>query len=95
MGLSPGTTVLLGVLVLLYGVLIGGTWVRRHENGKWDTIATIIFVVIAGLATTQLIIIGGRQANYNEKARDRLNCIAEQMEAVRVQAPLPNCQVKW
>lgn len=103
MGLSPGTTVLLGFLILLYGGLVGGTWVRRHDNGRWDTIVTIIFVVIAGLSTTHLITIGARQSNAFEKAKERLNCVSVQLDAIRadlqtpIDAPLtiPSCDVHW
>ena len=93
--LSPGTMVLLGLLVLLYGVLVGGTWVRRVPGKMWDTAQTIIFIVIAAVATTHLVIVGARQSDAFRKAKDRLDCVAVQLAAIRDQAPMPNCDVKW
>ncbi len=93
--LSPGILVLIGLLVLLYGVLVGGTWVRRHTEKMWDTVSTIIFILIAAVATIHLVIVGARQADAFEKARDRLDCVAVQLEAVRAQAPMPQCQIAW
>ena len=93
--LSPATLVIIGVLVLLYGVLVGGTWVRRHDQKKWDFISTVVFIVIAAVATIDLVIIGARQANNLQKAREKLDCVAIQLDAVRVQAPMPDCDVHW
>ena len=93
--LSPGTLVLLGFLVLLYGVLVGGVWVKRHDQKRWDTISTIVFIVIAAIATIDLVIVGARQATNMQKARVKLDCVAVQLDAVRVQAPLPECDIAW
>lgn len=95
MGLTPGTTVLLGALILAYGGLVGGTWMRRSPEKVWDTVSTITFIGIAALATIHLILVGARQAQAFDKARDRLDCVSEQLAAVRVQAPMPDCQVAW
>ena len=93
--LSPGTLVLLGFLVLLYGVLVGGVLVKRHDQKRWDTISTIVFIVIAAIATIDLVIVGARQATNMQKARVKLDCVAVQLDAVRVQAPLPECDIAW
>ncbi len=93
--LSPGTLVLLGILVLLYGVLVGGTWVRRNEQKKWDLISTLVFVVISAVVSVHLVIVGARQAEAFRKAKDRLDCVAVQLDAVRAQAPMPECSVAW
>lgn len=95
MELSPGTLVLLGLLVLLYGILVGGTWVRRTPGRTWDTVSTIIFIVVAAVATLNLVVVGARQNDAFEKAKNRLDCVSEQLAAVRVQAPLPSCQIAW
>jgi hypothetical protein len=93
--LSPGTLVLLGVLVLLYGVLVGGTWVRRNDQKKWDLISTLVFVVISAVVSVHLVIVGAKQAEAFRKAKDRLDCVAVQLDAVRAQAPMPTCSVAW
>jgi len=93
--LSPGTLVLLGVLVLLYGVLVGGTWVRRNDQKKWDLISTLVFVVISAVVSVHLVIVGAKQAEAFRKAKDRLDCVAVQLDAVRAQAPMPECSVAW
>ncbi len=93
--LSPGTLVLLGILVLLYGVLVGGTWVRRNDQKKWDLISTLVFVVISAVVSVHLVIVGARQADAFRKAKDRLDCVAVQLDAVRAQAPMPECSVAW
>lgn len=95
MELSPGTLVLLGLLVLLYGILVGGTWVRRTPGRTWDTVSTIIFIVVAAVATLNLVVVGARQNDAFEKAKNRLDCVSEQLAAVRVQAALPSCQIAW
>ena len=95
MELSPGTLVLLGLLVLLYGILVGGTWVRRTPGNTWDTVSTIIFIVVAAVATLNLVVVGARQNDAFEKAKNRLDCVSEQLAAVRVQAALPSCQIAW
>jgi hypothetical protein len=93
--MTAGTVVLLCVLVFLYGILIGGTWTRRAPDKVWDTAQTIIFIVIAAVATIHLVIVGARQSDAIEKARDRLNCVGEQLDAIRVQAEMPACDVHW
>lgn len=93
--ISPGTMVLGGLLVLLYGVLVGGTWVRRQPEKLWDTVSTIIFIVVAAAATLNLVYVGAKQADAFEKAKDRLDCVAVQLDAVRAQAPMPTCSVAW
>jgi len=93
--LSPGTLVLLGVLVLLYGVLVGGTWVRRHDQKKWDLISNLIFIAISAVISVHLITVGAKQADAFRKAKDRLDCVAVQLDAVRAQAPMPECSVAW
>lgn len=95
MELSPGIMVLIGLLVLLYGVLVGGTWIRRTPGKAWDTAQPIIFIVIAALATVNLVIVEVRQGDAFDKARQRLDCVAEQLDAIRAQAPMPTCDVKW
>ena len=95
MELSPGTLVLLGLLVLLYGILVGGTWVRRTPGKTWDTASTIIFIVVAAVATLNLVVVGARQNEAFEKAKNRLDCVSEQLAAVRVQAAMPSCQIAW
>lgn len=92
---SPVTPVLIAVMMLLYGTLIGGTWVKRRSDDLWDTIATMIFITVAGIATVHLIYIGVKQSGYNREAQDRLNCVAEQIEALRSSAPAPACDVRW
>ncbi len=93
--LSPGILVLIGTLLVLYGILVGGTWVRRVPGKLWDTIVPIIFIVISGLAVVNLVIVEVRQGDAFDKARDRLDCVSEQLAAVRVQAAMPSCQVAW
>ena len=93
--ISPGTMVLGGLLVLLYGILVGGTWVRRQPEKLWDTVSTIIFIVVAAAATLNLVYVGAKQADAFEKAKDRLDCVAVQLDAVRAQAPMPTCSVAW
>ena len=93
--MSPDILVLLGFLVLLYGMLVGGTWVRRNSEKLWDTISTIIFIVVAAVATIHLVIVGARQNEAFGRARDRLDCVAIQLEAVRAQAKMPACDVHW
>jgi len=93
--LTPGTLVLLGLLVLLYGILVGGTWVRRTPGKTWDTVSTIIFIVVAAVATLNLVVVGARQNDAFAKAKNRLDCVSEQLDAVRAQAPMPKCQIAW
>lgn len=93
--LTPGTMVLIGLLVLLYGLLIGGTWARRNTEQMWDTITTIAFIAIAALATVHLIIVGARQAEAFDKARDRLNCVADRLDAINSRVVQPGCDVHW
>ncbi len=93
--LSPGILVLIGTLLVLYGLLIGGTWVRRVPGKLWDTVVPIIFIVISGLAVVNLVVVEVRQGDAFDKARDRLDCVSEQLAAVRVQAPMPACQIAW
>lgn len=95
MVLSPGVLVLIGLLVLLYGVLIGGTWVRRVPGKLWDTVVPIVFIIISALAVVNLVVVEVRQGDAFDKARDRLDCVAEQLAAVRIQAELPKCQIAW
>lgn len=93
--LSPGILVLIGALLILYGILVGGTWVRRVPGKMWDTIVPIVFIIISALAVVNLVVVEVRQGNAFDKARDRLDCVALQLDAVRVQAALPNCQIAW
>ena len=93
--LTPGTLVLAGTIVLVYGLLVGGTWVRRTPGKTWDTVSTLIFIVVAAAATLNLVYLGARQQNAFDKAKDRLDCVAEQLAAVRVQAAMPDCDVAW
>ncbi len=93
--LSAGTLVLGGLLLSLYAVLVGGTWVRRIPGKSWDTISTIIFIVVAAAATLNLVYVGARQQDAFEKAKMRLDCVSEQLAAVRVQAAMPACKVSW
>ena len=95
MGMTPGTMVLLGGLVLLYGVLVGGTWARRHDQKKWDLISTLVFIVISAVVSIHLVIVGVKQADAFQKARDRLDCVAIQLDLIRVQAPMSDCDVHW
>lgn len=95
MELSPGIMVLIGLLVLLYGVLIGGTWVRRVPGKLWDTVTPIVFIVISALAVVNLVVVEIRQGDAFDKARDRLDCVSEQLAAVRVQAAMPDCPIAW
>ena len=93
--MSAGTLLLAGFIVLLYGVLVGGTWVRRTPGKTWDTVSTLIFIVVAAAATLNLVYLGARQQNAFDKAKDRLDCVAEQLAAVRIQAAMPTCSVAW
>ena len=100
--LTPGYMVLLGLLVLLYGVLVGGTWIRRTPGKVWDTAQPIIFIVIAAVATIDLVIIGARQGAAFQKAKVKLDCVATQITALRedVMTPdlretVPDCDVHW
>jgi len=93
--ISPGVLVLIGILVLLYGVLIGGTWVRRVPGKIWDTVVPIVFIVISALAVVNLVVVEVRQGDAFDKAKDRLDCVAEQLAAVRVQAEMPACKIAW
>lgn len=95
MELSPGIMVLIGFLILLYGVLVGGTWIRRTPGKVWDTTQPIIFIVIAAAATINLVIVEVRQSDAFEKARQRLDCVAVQLDAVRAQAEMPACKIAW
>jgi hypothetical protein len=51
--------------------------------------------VVAAIATLNLVYVGARQSDAFEKAKDRLDCVAEQLAAVRVQAVMPTCSVAW
>jgi hypothetical protein len=93
--LTPGSLVLAGTIVLVYGLLVGGTWVRRTPGKLWDTVSTVLLFVVAGIATLNLVYVGARQSDAFEKAKDRLDCVAEQLAAVRVQAAMPDCDVAW
>ena len=93
--MSAGTLLLAGFIVLLYGVLVGGTWVRRTPGKMWDTVSTLLLFVVAGIATLNLVYVGARQSDAFEKAKDRLDCVSEQLAAVRVQAAMPTCSVAW
>lgn len=95
MVLNPGAAVLIGALVLLYGILVGGTWVRRNSEKLWDTVSTIVFIAISAFVSIHLVIVGARQADAFRKAQDRLDCVAVQLAAVRAQAPMPDCQIAW
>lgn len=101
--LTPGYAVLLGLLLILYGVLVGGTWVRRVPGKTWDTAQPIIFILIAAVATFDLVFVAARQGDAFRKAKDRLDCVAVQLDAVRndlqtpMDAPLtiPACEIAW
>ena len=93
--MSAGTLLLAGFIVLLYGVLVGGTWVRRTPGKLWDTVSTLLLFVVAGIATLNLVYVGARQQNAFDKAKDRLDCVSEQLAAVRIQAAMPTCSVAW
>ncbi len=93
--MTPGTLVLLGFLTLLYGVLVGGTWTRRNTEKLWDTVSTMIFIVVAAAATVNLVIVGARQNEAFEKAKNRLDCVAVQLQAVQSGTFPPACEVKW
>ena len=101
--LTPGYAVFIGLLVLLYGVLVGGTWVRRVPGKTWDTVQPIIFIVIAAVATIDLVFLGARQAAALKKAKLKLDCVATQISAIRadlqtpIDAPLtiPACEIAW
>lgn len=95
MVLSPGIMVLIGALVLLYGVLVGGTWVRRTPGKVWNTVVPIVFILISALAVVNLVVVEVRQGDAFDKARNRLDCVSEQLAAVRVQAAIPDCQIAW
>jgi hypothetical protein len=58
-------------------------------------VSTLIFIVVAAAATLNLVYLGARQQDAFNKAKDRLDCVAEQLAAVRVQAAMPNCDVAW
>jgi hypothetical protein len=93
--LTPGTLVLAGTIVLVYGLLVGGTWVRRTPGKVWDTVSTVLLFVVAAAATLNLVYVGARQQNAFDKAKDRLDCVSEQLAAVRIQAAMPDCDVAW
>jgi hypothetical protein len=93
--LTPGTVLLAGTIVLVYGVLVGGTWVRRSPGKVWDTVSTLLLFVVAAAATLNLVYVGARQQNAFDKAKDRLDCVSEQLAAVRIQAAMPTCSVAW
>ncbi len=93
--LTPGSLVLAGIIVLVYGLLVGGTWTRRTPGKTWDTVSTILLFVVAAAATLNLVYIGARQSDAFEKAKMRLDCVSEQLAAVRVQAAMPACKVSW
>ena len=95
MVLNPGAAVLIGALVLLYGILVGGTWVRRNSQKLWDTVSTIVFILISAFVSIHLVIVGARQSDAFEKAKNRLDCVAVQLDAVRAQAVMPSCDVHW
>lgn len=100
---SPGVVVITVLLLVLYGVLVGGTWVKRKPDRMWDTASAIIFIVIAAMVTINLVYVQVRQTDSLHKAKARLICISEQLAAVRVDlqtpmdAPLtiPNCDLNW
>jgi hypothetical protein len=69
--------------------------VRRNDQKKWDLISTLVFVVISAVVSVHLVIVGARQADAFRKAKDRLDCVAVQLDAVRAQAPMPECSVAW
>ncbi len=93
--LTPGTLVLAGTIVLVYGLLVGGTWTRRTPGKTWDTVSTILLFVVAAVATLNLVYVGARQSDAFEKAKNRLDCVSEQLAAVRIQAAMPSCTVAW
>ena len=93
--ISAGTLLLAGFIVLLYGVLVGGTWVRRTPGKTWDTVSTLIFIVVAAAATLNLVYLGARQSDAFDKAKRSLDCVAVQLEAIRAQAPPDRCSVRW
>ncbi len=95
MGMKPEIMVLIGALLVLYGILVGGTWVRRVPGKMWDTVVPIVFIIISALAVINLVIVEVRQGDAFDKAKDRLDCVAEQLDAVRIQAPMPECSVRW
>ena len=100
--LTPETMVWLGFLAILYGILVGGAWVRRTKEGLWDTVSTIIFTLIALLATLNLVYLGVRQRDGLQNAKQKLECVATQIAALRedvftpnVRLPIPACDIKW
>jgi len=101
--LSPGVVGFTVVLLVLYGVLVGGTWVRRVPGKMWNTASTIIFIVIAAMVTLNLVFVQVRQADSFRKAIIHTDCVAAQIDAIRIDlqtpttAPLtmPNCDVHW
>lgn len=100
--MSPEAFLLLGFLTLLYGVLVGGAWVRRDKEGLWDTVSTVIFTLIAAVATVNLVFVTSKQAETIQQAREKLDCVATQITALRqdvltpdVREPIPVCDVHW
>jgi hypothetical protein len=81
--------------VLLYGLLIGGTWTRRNTEKMFDTVSTLIFIAISAIVSVHLVIVGVKQSDAFQKARDRLDCVAIQLDLIRVQAPMSDCNVHW
>ena len=93
--LNPGVATLIGALVLLYGVLVGGTWARRHDQKKWDTICTVVFIIIAALSTIDLVVLGARQTWSFRIAKAHTECVSEHVIAIRNGAPAPECSMIW
>lgn len=93
--LTPPVLALLGMFLVAFGVLAGGTWAQRQNDSTWDTVSTLIFVALAAAATVHLVLIGARQTSYNREARERLVCVEQNIDAIRFGQPRPDCDILW
>jgi hypothetical protein len=73
----------LAAVALLLGFLAGGAYARRSRDDRWNTALGIAFALVGVLSMANLVFISQRQQSYNDRAADKLACIAEVVQAAR------------
>ncbi len=60
---TPGI-IMLAAAVAALGFIVGGSWARRKEAGRKDTLTGIAFLLVGALAVGNLTVIGVKQRDY-------------------------------
>ncbi len=60
---TPGI-IMLAAAVAALGFIVGGSWARRKETGRKDTLTGVAFLLVGALAVGNLAVIGVKQRDY-------------------------------